>query len=93
MSIEWDLEFEIIDIEARESLVRGIATDTEKPDDPPLSFTVQKAKIDTEVMANNIWILDEISGKYQVYLTAQTNAANFINELKAAGKTNLEARV
>ena len=90
MAITWDLTITPISIRDKQASI--LATRTDDSDESVTTYEVNKATIDTETMSNNMWIIDEIWGKHQIALNKESAIAGFINDLKTAGKTNLEGR-
>ena len=90
MAITWALTITPLNINNKEASI--IAVRTDDIDGSIKAYEVSKATIDTQTMANNIWIMDEIWGKHQIAINADAAISNFVSDLEAAGKTNLEAR-
>ena len=90
MAITWNLTITPISIIDKEASI--IAVRTDDIDSSVKVYEVSKATIDTQIMANNIWIMDEIWGKHQIAIDNESAISTFVSALGAAGKANLEAR-
>ena len=90
MAITWELTVTPISIVDKQASILAVRTDD--VDSSVRAYEVALATIDTETMANNIWIMDEIWGKHQIALNSESAISNFVSNLEAAGKTNLEGR-
>lgn len=90
MAITWELQITPISLLTKEASIKAIRVDD--VDGSTMSYDVPLTVIDANTMANNIHILDDIWEQHQARLAKNTTINNFVSNLEAAGKTNLEAR-
>ena len=92
MAITWELTVTPIAIGSKTASVVAVGIDSEDTE-KLLTYTEPNVIIDTETMANNIHILDDIWAQHQARLARDSTIDAFVSGLEAAGKANLEARV
>lgn len=90
MAITWELKPVILNKEKNIVSITAIRLDDADPDNP-VTYHVSKAVL-SSIPSDNIWILDEIWNKHEAALLEDSEKLDYLADLIAAGKTNLEAR-
>ncbi len=91
MAITWEGKITHINLSTKEASITVTRTDDTDPDNP-MVYTEPKAVIDTDTLANNLPILDELWAKHQARLAEDSTIESFVSGLETLIKTNLEAR-
>ncbi len=89
MAITWELKITPINISTYEASIVATRTDSNDPG-IPMIYKVHRAKIETP--EQQLAVADEIWTKHQARLASDVVIENFVSELEALGKSNLEAR-
>lgn len=94
ITVTWELDIEPISYITKWAFIQATRTEI---DDIKLTtlihvYDVPRVQIDTDIVANNLPILDDIWAAHQARLAKETIRSNFVKDLELLGKQNLEAR-